>query len=164
MSDMMAFPDTVEEFMENYKIVDTDEVYTNGAELVPIFRMKQWFEHLPSAQPEPLVKESRTLVKDLVKDTISRQAAIDELEKRLQANGYLNAALVSELNRSIGYLKRLPSAERRGRWLKGDEMADYPRVPYKPWETYCSCCREIKEQSNDGFCGNCGAKMDEVTE
>ena len=67
MSDMMAFPDTVEEFMENYKIVDTDEVYTNGAELVPIFRMKQWFEHLPSAQPEPLVKESRTLVKDLVK-------------------------------------------------------------------------------------------------
>ena len=52
MSDMMAFPDTVEEFMENYKIVDTDEVYTNGAELVPIFRMKQWFEHLPSAQPE----------------------------------------------------------------------------------------------------------------
>lgn len=52
MSDMMTFPDTVEEFMENYKIVDTDEVYTNGAELVPIFRMKQWFEHLPSAQPE----------------------------------------------------------------------------------------------------------------
>lgn len=52
MSDMMMFPDTVEEFMENYKIVDTDEVYTNGVELVPIFRMKQWFEHLPSVQPE----------------------------------------------------------------------------------------------------------------
>ena len=50
---------------------------------------------------------------------------------------------------------------RHGRWLKGDEMADYPRIPYKPWETYCSCCGEIKEQSNDGFCGNCGAKMDE---
>ena len=32
---------------------------------------------LPSAQPEPLVKESRTLVKDLVKDTISRRAAIE---------------------------------------------------------------------------------------
>ena len=36
---------------------------------------------VPSAQPEPLVKESRTLVKDLVKDTISRQAAIDEIRK-----------------------------------------------------------------------------------
>ena len=65
MSDRMTFPDTVEEFMEQYKVVDTDGVYmSKGAELVPIFRMKQWFEHLlcadddvinlPSAQPEPM--------------------------------------------------------------------------------------------------------------
>ena len=54
MSDCMTFPDTVEEFMEQYKVVDTDGVYmSKGSELVPIFRMKQWFEHLPSAQPEP---------------------------------------------------------------------------------------------------------------
>ena len=45
MADKMDFPETVEEFMEQYKIVDTDEVYTNGAELIPVFRMKQWFEH-----------------------------------------------------------------------------------------------------------------------
>lgn len=50
---------------------------------------------------------------------------------------------------------------RHGRWVRGDEMADYPRVPYNPWETYCSCCGEIMEQSHDNFCGNCGAKMDE---
>ena len=48
MSDCMTFPDTVEEFMEQYKIVDTEQIYTNGTELVPIFRMKQWFEHQPS--------------------------------------------------------------------------------------------------------------------
>ena len=53
MSDCMTFPDTVEEFMEQYKIVDTDGIYmSKGAELVPIFRMRQWFEHLPSAQPD----------------------------------------------------------------------------------------------------------------
>ena len=53
MSDCMTFPDTVEEFMEQYKVVDTDGVYmSKGSELVPIFRMKQWFEHLPSAQSE----------------------------------------------------------------------------------------------------------------
>ena len=44
MADLMTFPNTVDKFMEQYKIVDTDEVYTNGAELVPIFRMKQWFD------------------------------------------------------------------------------------------------------------------------
>ena len=52
MCDLMTFPDTVEEFMEEYKIIDTEQVYTNGAELVPIFRMKQWFEHLPTEEPE----------------------------------------------------------------------------------------------------------------
>lgn len=45
MADVMTFPKTVDEFMEQYKIIDVEEVYTNGAELVPIFRMKQWFEH-----------------------------------------------------------------------------------------------------------------------
>lgn len=45
MSDMQTFPETVDEFMEHYKIIDTEQVYTNGVELVPIFRMKQWFEH-----------------------------------------------------------------------------------------------------------------------
>lgn len=44
MGETMEFPETVEEFMEEYKIVDTKQVYTNGSELVPIFRMKQWFE------------------------------------------------------------------------------------------------------------------------
>ena len=45
MADCMTFPDTVEEFMEQYKITDTKQIYTNGAELVPVFRMEQWFEH-----------------------------------------------------------------------------------------------------------------------
>ncbi len=50
MSDCMTFPDTVEEFMEQYKITDTEQIYTNGAELIPVFRMKQWFEHEPEPQ------------------------------------------------------------------------------------------------------------------
>ena len=47
MSECMTFPDTVEEFMDSYKIVDTEQVYTNGMEMVPIYRMRQWFEHEP---------------------------------------------------------------------------------------------------------------------
>ena len=47
MNNCMTFPDTVEEFMGQYKIVDTEHVYTNDVEMVPIFRMKQWFEHKP---------------------------------------------------------------------------------------------------------------------
>lgn len=53
MGDCMKFPDTVEEFMEQYKVTDYKQVYTNGTELVPIFRMKQWFERQPSADVLP---------------------------------------------------------------------------------------------------------------
>ena len=44
MGEKMQFPETVEEFMQQYKITDTQQVYTSGTELVPISRMEQWFE------------------------------------------------------------------------------------------------------------------------
>ena len=44
MGEMMLFPDSVEEFMEYYKVVDTEHIYSNGVEFVPIFRMRQWFD------------------------------------------------------------------------------------------------------------------------
>ena len=50
MGDMMAFPASVEEFMEQYKMTDTEHVYSNGTEYVPIYRMKQWFEHFRNQQ------------------------------------------------------------------------------------------------------------------
>lgn len=45
MADCMAFPNTAEEFIEQYKFVDTKKEYTNGAELIPVFRVKQMMEH-----------------------------------------------------------------------------------------------------------------------
>ena len=50
MGDMMTFHATVEEFMEQYKMTDTEHVYSNGTEYVPIYRMKQWFEHCRNQQ------------------------------------------------------------------------------------------------------------------
>ena len=51
MAEMMTFPETFEEFAEEYGFVDEKEVYTNGSELIAIFRVKQWLEH------EDLVKK-----------------------------------------------------------------------------------------------------------
>ena len=44
--DLMTFPDTWDEFEEYYGFTDTDETYTNGARLIPSFRVKQWLDHL----------------------------------------------------------------------------------------------------------------------
>lgn len=45
MGEQMEFPDTFEEFAEHYKIIDKEQVYTNGSELIPVFRVKQWLDH-----------------------------------------------------------------------------------------------------------------------
>lgn len=54
--EMMFFPATVEEFMEQYKVVDRDHALSNGAEFVPVFRMRQWFDHL---QAPPITNADR---------------------------------------------------------------------------------------------------------
>ena len=91
-------------------------------------------------------------------DLISRQAAIDVLEERLQANGYSNVALVSELNRSIGYLMQLPSAQperKTGRWIIYDIALFDGGVDVK-----CSECGQCGCAPYWDFCPNCGAKME----
>ncbi len=40
-----AVTKSLDDFMESYKIIDTKNIYTNGIELVPIFRVKQWEEY-----------------------------------------------------------------------------------------------------------------------
>ena len=52
MADVMTFPKFVDEFMEQYKVVEKDHVYSNGIAFVPIFRMKQWFAHLEAEAEE----------------------------------------------------------------------------------------------------------------
>lgn len=43
--EQMDFPSTFDEFAEDYGFKDKDEIYTNGSELIPVFRVKQWLEH-----------------------------------------------------------------------------------------------------------------------
>lgn len=43
--EMMQFPETIEEFLDNYCFTDKDKVYTNGSELIQRFRIEQALEH-----------------------------------------------------------------------------------------------------------------------
>ena len=43
LPNMMAFPETFKEFAEEWGFVDN--YYTNGVELIPVFRVEQWLEH-----------------------------------------------------------------------------------------------------------------------
>lgn len=39
------FPNTFDDFASFYGFKDAEEIYTNGIELIPVFRVKQWLEH-----------------------------------------------------------------------------------------------------------------------
>lgn len=55
MGETMDFPKTPQEFIEQNKFKDSEEVYTNGADLVPVFRVKQMIEHYIPADVAPVV-------------------------------------------------------------------------------------------------------------
>lgn len=45
MADRMTFPKTADDFIKQYSFKDEKQEYTNGAELISVFRVKQMMEH-----------------------------------------------------------------------------------------------------------------------
>ena len=45
MADMMSFPETIDEFINDYSFFDKEQIYTNGGRLIPVFRIYQALEH-----------------------------------------------------------------------------------------------------------------------
>ena len=42
---MMSFPETFKEFIDEYSFKDKEEIYTNGSDLIPVFRVEQAWNH-----------------------------------------------------------------------------------------------------------------------
>lgn len=45
MAECMNFPETPDEFIDQYSFKDHEELYTNGAYLIPVFRVKQMLDY-----------------------------------------------------------------------------------------------------------------------
>lgn len=50
MGDCMVFPEDPMDFIKDYSFRDKEEIYTNGSELVPVFRVEQMIEHYLSGK------------------------------------------------------------------------------------------------------------------
>lgn len=74
--EQMDFPDTFDEFAKDYGFKDKDEVYTNGSELIPVFRVKQWLEHI-SITKNDLV--SRNVVERIIKSPRTKEQMLSVL-------------------------------------------------------------------------------------
>ena len=108
---------------------------------------------------EKIVKDSQGLVKELVNDTISRQAAIDVADAVWSVTGDKNVAKVWD------QIKDLPSAQpqrMRGKWAYGED--EYGIDGYHcdkcgffvPWDYTHKFINYIEDYK---FCPSCGARM-----
>ncbi len=68
MNNTMEFPNTFDEFAKEYGFKDSKEIYTNGSELIPVFRVKQWLEHIECEAEDCISRQSvlnRTTIVEL---------------------------------------------------------------------------------------------------
>ena len=53
MFNTLTFPDTMEEFIERYKVIKGEKnLYCDGVEFIPVFRMKEWVKRLQPRKGE----------------------------------------------------------------------------------------------------------------
>ena len=62
MQNMMEFPNTFDEFAKEYGFTDTKQIYTNDSELIPVFRVKQWLEHIKAIHYDASLKEGPWII------------------------------------------------------------------------------------------------------
>lgn len=92
---------------------------------------------------------------DTPTDTISRQAAIDRINKQrehLEPDVYPQDKIGDAAYRICAeFIERLPSAQRTGRWIVVDEQ--------EPRRYGCSECKRLVWHI-ENYCPNCGARME----
>lgn len=65
MNEEMKFPNAFEEFLNEYSFKDSDEVYTNGNELIQTFRVMQGYEHFAKQIREDAIEEFAKVLKSI---------------------------------------------------------------------------------------------------
>lgn len=93
---MMDFPKTFDEFVKDYGFKDKQEIYTNGSELIPVFRVKQWLEHISTTK------------NDLGVDCISRVDVLNNLTNIAKVKAKSDAQK-SLMGRCMFMVERMPS-------------------------------------------------------
>ena len=119
MADVMSFPNTFDEFAEQYKIVDEQEIYTNGTELIPIFRVKQWLEHTSNIENEVIkAKTNFDRIKAMSVEELAKMyvEAIMQLKGTAELLKNANAIQLEEFRKQL-FIQAI-------RWLESEVWKD----------------------------------------
>ena len=144
MNEEMKFPETFEQFAREYGFKDSEEVYTNGSDLIQIFRVKQWLEH------------------QMTDDSISRQEVLEQTYKWSKDEFLRVAKPFDYLRKRINSLLPVNPQQKTGHWIKFKKFENgYYRIKCSECGQYWSIDGHAKIAK---YCFNCGAKMVEPQE
>lgn len=74
MAYCMEFPDDWHDFLKSNQFIDSKEVYTNGSELIQVYRVEQLIEHLLKEQ-----EDEKKRVMKVIWDTLHEGLSIDTI-------------------------------------------------------------------------------------
>ena len=179
MNEEMKFPETFEQFAREYGFKDSKEVYTNGSDLIQVFRVKQWLGHEMSVEEyrqrmiqafhnadcdeliatcalptEKGFKHLEWLLKNHYKkepceECVGRQAVLDAISRIGLQKS--DTKEVQAVAECLKAVEVLPLAVSQQR--TGHWIED--EYEMKVW---CSECGEENDECSK-HCPNCGAKM-----
>lgn len=116
---VMTFPDTWEEYEEDYGFTDTEQIYTNGSRLIHSFRVKQWLDHIE------------------VEDCISREYML-KLQREL--HGWMPNDKNHELWQKIKDAPSVVPSRETGKWVPVSE-----RLPEDGYWLWSATSGEVKK-------------------
>lgn len=87
-------------------------------------------------------------------DLISRQAAIDAVDKYIDKFDCIDADFLDGLKTAKKLMMQMPSAQRTGRWIWDDEGYHCSECWYHAYGNTAECFDGTYK-----FCPNCGARM-----
>ena len=161
MAENMQMPKTAEAFIEQYKFEDDLQVYTNGAELISVLRVKQMMEHYFASKCDAARKHDEKIrthhARIVVEGTAEKPYYGIEWydpEEKIYYLGYgsYNIALVfGWLSEFFEIVERKTNADRI-RAMTDYELATMLhafKMGYAPW-----CDYHCENESDDG-CDNC---------
>lgn len=159
----MEFPETFEKFAKEYGFKDDKEVYTNGSDLIPIFRVKQWLEHynkLCTIETDTAYECSGKCSDNCkVKNELDREEAIIHIETLRTVikdiPKYSGKAIDKAVEMAVEALKQKPKT---GHWIR--ELIRNEKGGCIGAKMICSeCGNDNKHDEYMDYCPNCGFRM-----
>lgn len=129
MAEKMEFPNTLDEFIRQYSFIDEEQIYTNGIELISVFRIRQWEEHKKEENQElrKLFEIGKEQYNDLVeeKEELQEQLSSNTLQFENQQKEFIECLEkeIKETDKTIEMLCdtnscRIPYLQNKNRLLK----------------------------------------------